>query len=81
MLKKLTALLICAVMLSLSVTVNAAESYTKEDISKAIDGIISYKSAILKADDTASFVQNFLKPQIILKHSGILFLCQNTVQM
>ena len=31
MLKKLTALLICAVMLSLSVTVNAAENYTKED--------------------------------------------------
>lgn len=57
MLKKLTALLICAVMLSLSVTVNAAENYTKEDISKTIDGIISYKSAILKADDTASFVQ------------------------
>ena len=56
MLKKLTALLICAVMLSLSVTVNAAENYTKEDISKTIDGIISYKSAILKADDTASFV-------------------------
>lgn len=44
-------------MLSLSVTVNAAENYTKEDISKTIDGIISYKSAILKADDTASFVQ------------------------
>ena len=43
MLKKLTALLICAVMLSLSVTVNAAENYTKEDISKTIDGIISYK--------------------------------------
>lgn len=57
MLKKLTALLICAVMLSLSVTVNAAGNYTKEDISKTIDGIISYKSAILKADDTASFVQ------------------------
>ena len=49
MLKRITALLVCAVMMSLSVAVNAAGTYTKEDISKVIDGIISYKSATLKA--------------------------------
>lgn len=57
MLKRITALLVCAVMMSLSVAVNAAGTYTKEDISKVIDGIISYKSATLKADDTAAFMQ------------------------
>ena len=49
MLKKLTALLVCSVMLTISFSVNAAAAYTKEDISKIIDGIISYKSALLKA--------------------------------
>ncbi len=44
-------------MLSLSVTVNAAENYTKEDISKTNTRNYLNKSAILKADDTASFVQ------------------------
>lgn len=57
MLKKLTALFVCAVMMCLSVTVNAAKTYGKDDISKTIDGIISYKSTTLKADDTASFMQ------------------------
>ena len=57
MLKKLTALLVCSVLLTISFSANAAAAYTKEDISQIIDGIISYKSALLKADDTQSFVE------------------------
>lgn len=56
MLKKLTALLVCAVMLTFSVSANATQVYNKEDISKAIDGIISYKSALLNTDSTDALV-------------------------
>lgn len=57
MLKKLTALFVCAVMLTFSMSANAAQVYEKEDISKVIDGIISYKSALLNADSTESLVK------------------------
>lgn len=57
MLKRLTALLVCSVMLTFGVAANAVDSYGKDDISQTIDGIISYKSALLKADDTKSFVE------------------------
>ncbi len=55
MLKKFTALLVCALMFTFSVTVNAT-TYGKDDISKTIDGIISYKASTLKVDGTASLI-------------------------
>lgn len=57
MLKRLTALLICTVMLFPCVLVNAAEKYNKADISKVIDEIMSYKSSLMGAGDTEALVQ------------------------